>query len=72
MRTFEHFPQGRKACPVCGTSDDKPCTLIPIDNTGDDRICEAVPVHVDCLSDNQIMQYNRNVNIIYIRCKEPE
>lgn len=46
-RTFAHFPKD-KPCPVCGTSEDAECILIPIDDTRKDNICEAIPVHLWC------------------------
>ncbi len=46
-RTFAHFPK-QSTCPVCGTSEDAECLLVPIDGTQKDRIAEAVPVHLWC------------------------
>lgn len=63
MRTFEHFPEN-EVCLMCGTWEDKPCTLIPIDDTGDGRICEAVPVHAECAARGDL-RYNRKVNVFY-------
>ena len=63
MRTFKHFPED-KICPMCGTSEDKPCVLIPIDGTGDGKICEAVPVHAECATKGDL-RYNREANIFY-------
>jgi len=45
---FDHFPKESK-CPVCGTSDDKPCVLVPIHGTQDGNNVEAQPVHADCI-----------------------
>ena len=69
MRLFEHFPQDDKTrCPICGTADDKPCFLLPIDGTTRDWICEAVPTHADCISERlDKLQYNRDVGIVYMR-----
>ena len=63
MRIFEHFPKEIK-CLMCGTSEDKPCILIPIDGTDDDNNCEAVPVHVDCATKGDL-RFNRDVHIFY-------
>lgn len=63
MRTFKHFPDD-KTCPMCGTSEDKECILIPIDGTGDGSICEAVPVHAECVQKGDL-RYNREANIFY-------
>jgi len=65
MRTFDHFPTG-STCPLCGTSEDKPCTLIPIDGTEDDGNCEAIPVHADCILNAQF-QFSRDINVFYVR-----
>lgn len=64
MRPFEHFPK-ESVCKLCGTNDDKECTLIPIDGTGDGRICEAVPTHCECIK-NISIRYNKDVNIFYV------
>lgn len=63
MRTFEHFPTD-KMCKICGTNDDTPCILVPIDDTDEGNICEAVPVHVDCLAE---IRLNKEAEIFYIR-----
>ena len=49
LRTFEHWPEN-SICPICKSSHDNPCTLIPKEGTQDGNICEALPVHVDCLN----------------------
>jgi hypothetical protein len=64
MRQFDKFPE-TSVCPVCGTNDDKPCVLIPIDYTQKDGICEARPVHVECI-DADNMRFNDDVGVIYI------
>ena len=63
MRTFKHFPKD-KVCPMCGTSEDKECTLIEIDGTSDGSICEAVPVHAECVRKGDL-RFNREANIFY-------
>lgn len=63
MKTFKHFPED-KICPMCGTSEDKECTLIPIDGTQDGNNCEAVPVHVECVRKGDL-RFNRETNIFY-------
>ncbi len=47
LQAFEHWPDDL-VCPVCGTSADVQCVLVPIDGTGDGKICEAQPVHLAC------------------------
>ena len=63
MRTFEHFPEDIP-CVICRKSDDKKCTLLPVDGTEDGNNCEAIPVHADCVR-NLEFRYNRGVGIIY-------
>jgi len=70
MRTFYNFPANSK-CPICGTSDNKPCVLVPIDRTEQGNLCKAEPVHVDCLTNDE-WRYNRDVGIIYIFCRREE
>jgi hypothetical protein len=66
MRTFDHFP-GKAICPICGTSEDKPCFLVPIDGTREGSICQAQPVHTACINFyNDKFRYNKEVRIIYI------
>ena len=65
MRTFDHFPKDR-ICPMCGSGEDKPCTLIPIDGTENGKICEAIPVHADCAAKGDL-RYNREVNVFYVK-----
>ena len=50
MRTFPNFNTST-FCPICGTNEDKPCVLIPIDGTDDkeEKICQAMQVHADCV-----------------------
>lgn len=62
-RTFKHFPKD-DICPVCKTSDDRVCILIPIDGTQRDRIAEAAPVHLWCAVANR---YAKDNGILYRR-----
>jgi hypothetical protein len=69
MRLFEHFPQSEKTkCPICGTDDDKPCFLMPIQGTENGNICEAAPTHASCISErlNEFI-YNKEMGVIYMR-----
>ena len=66
-KTFERFPDIAK-CPLCGTSEDKECCLIPIDGTDDNGICEAQPVHIECIKQLHKFRYNKNVGVIYRTC----
>lgn len=63
MRTFDNFPEHIK-CKLCGTDENKECTLIPIDGTDDGGNCEATPVHTDCIKHIQF-RYNKTANIFY-------
>jgi NAD kinase len=66
MMLFDHFPQDKTVCPICGTNDDKPCFLMPIDGREYDRICEAQPTHGDCLRDHaDQFRMNRDEGIVY-------
>lgn len=51
LRTFEHFPVKQSICPICRTSEDGECILVPIaaSNDGSDNIFEALPTHTACL-----------------------
>ena len=71
MRLFDHFPQdGKTLCPVCGTADDGPCFLLPIDGTAVGGNMEAAPTHADCIRERLgKFQYNREANIVYMRCQ---
>jgi len=69
MRTFEHFPKDH-TCKICGTSEDKPCILAPIDGTFNDGIEEAEPVHVDCLGEIRFNKEASDNGLFYIIAKE--
>ncbi len=70
MRLFEHFPK-EPICVVCGTNEDKPCFLMPIDNTEKGNICEATPIHADCITDRMgDFRYSRAVGVIYLDVRE--
>lgn len=62
-RTFEHFPDDVK-CPVCLTSKDAECLLIPIDGTHKERIAQAIPVHLWCAV---ATNYNKEMKVFYRR-----
>lgn len=64
-KSFEHFPE-TAICPLCQTSDDQPCFLVPIDGTADGNICESQPTHVHCLqSQSHRLRYNRELGVMY-------
>lgn len=60
MKKFDHF-NPVNPCLICGTTDDKPCTLVPIDGTKHDRNCEAVAIHIDCIN----LRFNKELGIFY-------
>jgi hypothetical protein len=37
------------ACPICGTADDRPVTLIGVSGTEDGCLMQAEQYHVDCI-----------------------
>lgn len=50
MRIFEHPNIGFGwKCPICGTNEDKPVTLVPIHGTRKCKIMRAAQFHIDCL-----------------------
>jgi hypothetical protein len=65
MLVFEHsnFIAG-VTCPICGTAEDKPVTLVKIDGTFDGGLCEGMQVHVDCL-DLRIKKVDNGKQVIY-------
>ena len=63
MFTFEQFPEG-KICKMCGTGENKKCTLILIDGTDDGANTKAEPVHVECI-EKMNLRYNAGVNVFY-------
>ena len=70
MRTFEHFPQTGTVCPICGTNDDKPCILVPIDGTYDDGKMEAQPAHAACMGEHgDEFSFNRDAGVVYLVAK---
>lgn len=48
MRTFEHFPASQN-CPVCLTTKDAECVLVPIPGTKGGGNVECRPFHSECL-----------------------
>jgi len=61
-RAFPHFPDD-SVCPVCKTSDDGECVLIPIVGTQDGSIFQAKPMHLACA----IPQWYDEVNEVIYR-----
>jgi hypothetical protein len=49
MRIFEK-PSENFVCPLCGTNDERPVTLVSIDGTQEGKIAEARQYHVDCIA----------------------
>jgi len=63
-KVFKHFPENSK-CPMCNTSEDGECVLLPIDGTEDGNICQAKPVHVKCIAAFNNFRINEEQGIIY-------
>jgi hypothetical protein len=50
MRIWDHpNTSDGWVCPICGTADDKPVTLVGIDGTEKGNIMRAEQFHVDCI-----------------------
>jgi len=49
-RVFPNMSDG-VICPLCGTSEDKPCVLVPILGTEKRGNMEAKPTHLNCIID---------------------
>ena len=49
MKTFDHFNTTGAPCPICGTWDDKPPVLVPINGTESGGNVEALQIHLDCI-----------------------
>ena len=62
MNIFEKFNKKSK-CHICGTNEDKPCTLIAIYGTQKGNLCEGAVVHIDCLK----LTLDKEAKIIYQR-----
>lgn len=69
MKIFDHPNMEGWNCPICGTNEDKPVTLIPVVGTKQGNIAEAKQIHVECL-DLTIAKYSVNDSIIFITFKE--
>ena len=55
MRTFEHPNfSGDWVCPICGTAEDKPIVLIPIQGTQKGNNCQAEQYHEHCIDPVEI------------------
>ena len=50
MKIFEDFIGIKCGCIVCGTTEDKPSTLLMIKGTRKNNKAKGYPVHVDCLN----------------------
>lgn len=64
MHIFPHFSK-EQICKVCGTNEDKPCILAPIDGTIDDMNERATVVHLDCVIER--IRYNDDAKVLYVR-----
>ena len=62
-KTFPNFPED-KPCPVCGTTVNGECLLVPIDNTYEGNITEAAVVHLWCAL---ATHYHKDMGLLYTR-----
>ena len=49
MRIFDHPTMDGFTCPICGTSEDKPVTLVGVVGTQEGNNIGAIQYHIDCL-----------------------
>ena len=49
MNIYEHPNMLNFCCPICGTNEDKPVTIIPIAGKNNELTYEARQYHVDCI-----------------------
>ena len=64
MKIFEEPNLGNGwKCPICGTSEKKPVTLIPILGTRKGNISQAEQYHVSCL-DFQQLGFNNDLVLL--------
>jgi hypothetical protein len=69
MRQFDHPNMDGFTCPICGTAEDKPVTLIGIDGTQEGHIMQAKQVHMECLNLTITRRYSNILIFQYV--KEP-
>ena len=71
MTTFPHFPPNT-FCPICRTSEDKECWLVPVLGTAEDGIVEAAPMHVECTGRQLIgrLRYDREMDLVFCFLQE--
>lgn len=62
---FQQWPSGA-ICPVCKTSEQGECVLVPIDGTREGGIQRAIPVHRDCAV---ATNFNEQMGILYTSTK---
>ena len=65
MRQFEDFPSIAQ-CTICGTNENKPGLMIPIDGTEEGNNEQATLVHVDCLLGFKL-RFEQSMGIFYAR-----
>ena len=64
MKIFKGFNEKGKACPVCDTKENKPCTLVPIIGTQEGNNMQAMAIHVDCYPTGNYMNFDGRKMII--------
>lgn len=65
MNIIEHPNMSGFICPICGTNDDKPITLISISGTEERNKCQAEQVHIDCIDLMIVPIDNGKANWLY-------
>ena len=71
MKIFEHPNLIDFKCPICGTNDDKPITLVSIAGTEDHNKHEAKQVHVDCIELTMTI-LDDGLSLVLVQILEPE
>jgi hypothetical protein len=65
MRIFESPNLEGFICPICGTGDDRPVTLVGISDTEQGNNIQAQQVHVECLELRITPMQGTDIMIIY-------
>ena len=67
--SFKHFPQNA-TCILCGSKEDKECTLVAILGTESGGNAEALPIHVECIVEG--LSISRKDRVIFKYYEEEE
>lgn len=72
MNIFDHPNMFNFKCPICGTNEDKPVTLIPIEGTREGNKSEVKQVHVECLDLTFVRGNKDGLTTWIVQTLEPE